>query len=212
MMSAVAADTPSDRTMQRIIDLAERVFFVLLYATFFAPFAASVERQPYNVVALAAETILCAFVVLRPFTGVMTLQAGDWLLALSATAFPLLVRPGGDPLAPTWVVGLVMSAGVLFSVWAKLTLRMRFGIAAANRGVVMRGPYRLVRHPIYAGYFVTHTGILLANPTAFNAVVLCSAAILQVLRVHAEERFLAADPDYRQMMATVRYRVIPGVY
>jgi protein-S-isoprenylcysteine O-methyltransferase Ste14 len=38
----------------------------------------------------------------------------------------------------------------------------------ANRGVVSSGLYRLVRHPIYMGYLITHAGFLLANPTVWN--------------------------------------------
>jgi protein-S-isoprenylcysteine O-methyltransferase Ste14 len=211
-MTITAPDSTPDRALQRLVDIGERIFFVLLYATFALAFAASVERQPHNIVALIAETILCGFVVLRPFSGVMTLRASDWLLALGATALPLFARPGGDALAPTWLVTVIMSVGVGFSVWAKLTLRTRFGLAAANRGIETHGPYRLVRHPIYAGYFVTNAGVLLANPTAANAFVLGAAAVMQAFRILAEERFLSGDADYRVMMANVRFRVLPGVF
>ena len=34
----------------------------------------------------------------------------------------------------------------------KVVLGRSFGLVPANRGIVARGPYLLVRHPIYAGY------------------------------------------------------------
>jgi protein-S-isoprenylcysteine O-methyltransferase Ste14 len=36
----------------------------------------------------------------------------------------------------------------------------------ANRGVVSTGLYRLVRHPIYMGYLITHAAFVAANPTS----------------------------------------------
>ena len=47
----------------------------------------------------------------------------------------------------------------------KLTLGRSFGLMPANRGVVSSGIYRFVRHPIYAGYLITHVAFLAAHPT-----------------------------------------------
>ena len=55
-------------------------------------------------------------------------------------------------------------SGFVLQLSAKLTLRRSFGVVAANRGVKASGPYRLVRHPMYAGYALTHVGFLLAGP------------------------------------------------
>ena len=83
---------------------------------------------------------------------------------------------------------------------------------AANRGVVSSGPYRLVRHPIYLGYLVTHAGFLLSNASARNAAIYAAAYVFQLARIHAEERILGQDGSYREYLRSVRYRLIPGLY
>ena len=77
---------------------------------------------------------------------------------------------------------------------------------------VERGMYRLVRHPMYAGYILSHIGFLIARPAWLNAGLYGLELILQVLRIQAEERVLRADPSYRSFAEQVRYRLLPGVY
>jgi hypothetical protein len=36
--------------------------------------------------------------------------------------------------------------------------------------------------------------------------------MLQIARIHAEERVLAQDPAYQEMMAQTKYRLFPGLY
>jgi len=38
------------------------------------------------------------------------------------------------------------------------------------------------------------------------------AYVFQFARIHAEERILAEDGEYRDYLRSVRYRLIPGVY
>lgn len=83
---------------------------------------------------------------------------------------------------------------------------------AANRGVVSSGPYRLVRHPIYLGYLVTHAGFLLSNTSVRNVAIYAAAYVFQFARIYAEERILAQDGEYREYLRSVRYRLFPEVY
>jgi protein-S-isoprenylcysteine O-methyltransferase Ste14 len=69
-----------------------------------------------------------------------------------------------------------------------------------------------VRHPIYAGYLVTHFAFLAAHPTAWNlALVLISDTALLVRSTY-EERTLARDPEYAAYLTRVRWRVAPGLF
>ena len=85
-------------------------------------------------------------------------------------------------------------------------------MVAADRGLKMRGPYALVRHPVYLSYLVGQTGYLLQNPSAWNLGVMLIATACQLGRIRAEERLLRADPAYAAYTMRVRYRLVPYLY
>ena len=76
----------------------------------------------------------------------------------------------------------------------KLSLGRSFGLLPANRGIVSTGMYRLVRHPIYLGYLVTHVAFLFAHPTVWNLALLVLADCALCVRAVLEERSLLRDP------------------
>jgi protein-S-isoprenylcysteine O-methyltransferase Ste14 len=144
----------------------------------------------------------------------VSLRPTDWVLALVGSAASLLVQPTDTDSGAvlTAFCAILMLAGLIVQLAAKLTLRRSFGAVAANRGVKVGGPYRLVRHPMYAGYLMTHIGFLLTNPSAWNALAYSVCTIAQIGRILAEERLLTADGKYRDLAASVRYRLVPGVF
>ena len=95
----------------------------------------------------------------------------------------------------------------------KLSLGRSFGLMPANRGIVSTGLYRLVRHPIYMGYLVTHVAFVAANPTPWNMLTAGERRTSALLaRAVCEERTLARDRAYREYQQVVRWRVMPGVF
>ena len=102
--------------------------------------------------------------------------------------------------------------GVTIVVVGKLSLGRSFGLLPAHRGIVSSGLYRLVRHPIYLGYFLSHGAFLLANASPWNLAVLLIADTSLVIRMGAEERILLQDEAYERYHQTVRYRLVPGIY
>jgi len=105
-----------------------------------------------------------------------------------------------------------MLAGFAAQIAAKLTLRRSFGIVAANRGIKVGGPYRIIRHPMYAGYLLTHVGFLLSNPSLWNSSIYLIGFGFQLVRILAEERVLFQDKAYRVFAAQTRYRLRRGVF
>lgn len=66
---------------------------------------------------------------------------------------------------------------------AKVVIDLSFGLLPPQRSLVMAGPYRIVRHPIYFGYLIGHIGFLLANFSWRNAAVLALLYVAQVVRI-----------------------------
>ena len=78
-------------------------------------------------------------------------------------------------------------------------------------GVVERGPYRVVRHPLYAAGALFLAGFSLA----FSPVALALTVVLLAvwsLKVGVEERFLRELPGYAAYAERTRYRLVPFVY
>jgi protein-S-isoprenylcysteine O-methyltransferase Ste14 len=210
--ASAAPRRPGASTLARALDLGERAFCVLLFAALVVRLAPTLAARPWNAVILLSEGLVVLFMVLRRRPQSVSMRPFDWLAAFVGTAAPLLVRSGGQALAPPQIGAFLTLFGLVFSIWAKLTLRRSFGLAAANRGVVAAGPYALVRHPMYAGYFLIYAGFFLLNPLPWNAGVYLLAVGMQVYRVLAEEKLLAADPGYLAFMGRVRYRLAPGLF
>jgi protein-S-isoprenylcysteine O-methyltransferase Ste14 len=133
--------------------------------------------------------------------GVPSFLAGGVAMSL---ARPLSAWP---PLAAAlFALG---GAGVLASLVA---LGRCFAILPGARGVVARGPYRLVRHPAYLCEIVMLGGAALALGLPLGPALLVAGALLVALRIAAEESPLRQLEAYRTYVARVRFRLVPGVW
>jgi protein-S-isoprenylcysteine O-methyltransferase Ste14 len=106
------------------------------------------------------------------------------------------------------IVAVVACAWMLVSV---LALGRCFGVLPEARGLVTRGPYRLVRHPLYLGEFGAVAGLVLASPAARNLAAAVIFAGAQAVRMRLEERALAAEfVEYADYAARTP-RLVPSV-
>lgn len=156
--------------------------------------------------------VVVAYLVRRP-ASLVSQRTGDWLLALGGTFGGVLLRPSG--LHPHFgvVAGLDLQvAGLLICVASFAFLGRSFGLAAAERGLKSRGPYALVRHPLYASYFLLEAGYVLQSLSLRNVVVVLVVCGCDVGRALAEERLLAASSAYAEYRSRVRWRLLPGVW
>jgi protein-S-isoprenylcysteine O-methyltransferase Ste14 len=156
--------------------------------------------------------VVFAYIVRRP-ARVVSQHPIDWLLAFGGTFGPVLLRPSGAH--PHWgvVAGFdVQVLGLIICVASFLALGRSFGFAAADRGLRQRGPYSLVRHPIYASYFFLQIGYLLQSLSVRNAVIVVFVCSCNMGRAIVEERLLLSSSRYGEYRSKVRWRVLPGVW
>jgi protein-S-isoprenylcysteine O-methyltransferase Ste14 len=162
---------------------------------------------------LASETLVVVFTVVRRAPSIVDRSLRARLLTAISMMGPPLVRPATVTAMLSEPVTVALSAaGLLVVIGGKMSLGRSFGLMPANRGIVSTGLYRLVRHPIYMGYLITHVGFLAANPTIWNALTLVGADIALMIRATCEEKTLAKDPAYRSYQERVRWRVVPGLF
>jgi protein-S-isoprenylcysteine O-methyltransferase Ste14 len=118
------------------------------------------------------------------------------------------------PGEPAWPSGglLLVTLAACLSLASLLSLGKRFGVFPALRGLVTRGPYRLVRHPMYLAYVIADIGYNLEEWN-FGTVLLVLAGWASLLyRMRAEERILSQDAGWSAYAASVRYRLLPGIW
>ncbi|HOO51445.1 MAG TPA: isoprenylcysteine carboxylmethyltransferase family protein, partial [Alphaproteobacteria bacterium] len=84
-----------------------------------------------------------------------------------------------------------------------------------DRGHVVcdSGPYRIVRHPGYAGNILPLLGIVLALDSVWTLIPATVALIITVIRTALEDQTLQEElPGYQEYTRRVHYRLIPGIY
>jgi len=121
---------------------------------------------------------------------------------------------------PLWliVIGFVLiSLGYAFAAWALAENRFFSSVVRiqTERGhtVCDSGPYRVVRHPGYAGNILALFGIVLALGSVWTLIPAVVASIIAVIRTVLEDQTLQEElPGYRDYARRVHYRLIPGIY
>ncbi|MEY2537106.1 MAG: hypothetical protein QOG67_846 [Verrucomicrobiota bacterium] len=117
--------------------------------------------------------------------------------------------------AVQWMAAILCIAGLAFCVWARAALGRNWsGTITLKEGheLIERGPYRLVRHPIYTGLLAMFlaTAIRFGHLGGIVAVILAFASFW--IKLSEEEKLMLQQfPDqYRSYQHRVK-RIIPFV-
>jgi protein-S-isoprenylcysteine O-methyltransferase Ste14 len=156
--------------------------------------------------------IIIAFLVRRAPRAVSR-HTRDWFLAFTGTFGGVLLQPTGAH--PHWGFGAgltVQFVGLAISVVSLFALGRSFGSVAADRGMVDRGPYAIVRHPLYTGYLLIQVGYIFQSISWWNVSVVLFVTASNVGRALAEERVLATSGEYETYQRRVRWRLLPRVW
>ena len=104
---------------------------------------------------------------------------------------------------------------IVLMIWARLTFGPRSFHAAANPtsgGLVTRGPYRWLRHPIYSALLYFLWAGIAAHPSRTSLLVALLASALLGVRMLGEERLLREMyPEYAEY-ARHTTRVLPFIF
>ena len=169
----------------------------------------------FHVLGAALWTMFAVLVNIRP----APLRRGRSVIGVAAAltsqlAFLLIgLVAGSSGSGAVLVAGdLMLGAGLLFAIASVAFLGRCFGVLPDVRGLVTRGPYRLVRHPLYLGELTAALGIVVGArrwAPALAAWLVCLG--LQLVRTRYEERSLRAEfPEYAPYADRTK-RLIPGL-
>ena len=186
----------------------------------------------YTVIAYAAWGLILLVWIPSYFMTRKAVRRGQPLLQVLATSlialafFLLLQRRWSGPLglrlteapAPVALIAdLVCFAAAGFAIWSRLTLGRNWSGALASVGenheLVVRGPYRFVRHPIYAGFLAAMlaTAITIGTLASYLAVAVGLVAFL--LRIRIEEGLMLSQfPDAYRAYRRQTPALVPGVF
>lgn len=168
--------------------------------------------RPTNIFFAVEQGLLVGMFLTRRRSTTTSQRPLDWVVATIGGWAALGMRPyEAEGLALTAGIA-IQCIGLALVIVCFVALGKSFGVVAANRGLKVHGPYRIVRHPIYFSHTVTQIGFVIANPWWPNIAILAVVLVFQVLRIQAEERVLTETGDYAKYREQVRWRVLPGVY
>ncbi len=107
---------------------------------------------------------------------------------------------------------LVLLMGMRFILATPGTLGKTFSIIPQARRLVVRGPYRMVRHPLYLGEIIGVLGLILAGFSALKLFIFLLLVACQVYRAGEEEKLLSVAFQEYAGYASKTARFIPRVF
>jgi len=126
----------------------------------------------------------------------------------AAYSEPVVSVEIGIALAGVFLAGVTLRARAIHELGAQYSHRV---VRISDNRLICSGPYRVLRHPAYAGMLLANTAFVgyFAHPANIAALSLLAAAIMWRIRI--EESLLMRSAEYREF-ASARNRFLPGVW
>lgn len=158
------------------------------------------------------KRILDAYLLAKPATrgwiewGLLCLTG---IVGLAVSSARLPGRPYTNGLG-----GMLVLGGLLFHAFSERTHREAHRRSAEITGIVDRGMYGRIRHPLYLSLIVINLGLALAFGVPWALVPAVLFSFLSVLTALREEQFLLGrfPEQYGRYRERVRWRMIPGLF
>jgi protein-S-isoprenylcysteine O-methyltransferase Ste14 len=126
----------------------------------------------------------------------------------AAYADPVMSIEAGIVLAALFLAGVTLRAWAISELGARYSHRV---VRISGSGVICSGPYRVLRHPAYAGMLLANASFVGYFASAASIAGLALLAAVIVWRISVEEGVLLDSREYREF-ASIRSRLLPGVW
>jgi len=102
---------------------------------------------------------------------------------------------------------------LLIGGWLLVT-QYRYSRTTSKGKLMTDGPYRIVRHPYYAGFLYLVTGIALVYPIVETVTIFLFSLFYLVFSIRREEKVLIIQygKRYKEYMVKVHWRLIPLIW
>jgi len=107
---------------------------------------------------------------------------------------------------------LIFIVGTCFWIFSIMWLGNSFSILPAVRKIKIKGPYKLIRHPVYLSYIIIDIGLLLIFPSLWNISIIVIGIFCYLVRIRFEEKLLSKTQDYITYKKKVKFKLIPLLY
>ncbi|HKV56186.1 MAG TPA: methyltransferase [Candidatus Binataceae bacterium] len=172
-----------------------------------------VELTWANLIWIGGSMLMAMLSLVRAPAASSMINFRSVMATTSMMAAPVAMRPDMRSVGLLAALAVAIEFfGILLSQISRLYLGRKFGLLPANRGIVKSGPFRFVRHPIYAGWLILIAGYVMAYPSLLNAMMVAATLPLMMWRIRLEEDLLITDPMYCEYCHSTPYRLIPGLF
>lgn len=139
---------------------------------------------------------------------IMLVVAGFDAVRFSWSRVPVALKAIG-------FIGYILSGILVFWVFTQNPFLAETVRIQSDRGhrVCTTGPYKYVRHPMYAGIMIIILSVPLSLGSFYALIPGALIVFLFVLRTSLEDKTLSEElPGYWEYAERVRYRLIPGIW
>jgi len=154
------------------------------------------------------------FVIGRSLPARQDLSAPSIVIVVVALAWPLMfIALDYTPIIPSTAAAVAQFFSVVLMFSAILVLRGNFSVFPQYRQIVIRGPYAIIRHPLYAAYLIFDAVFACEQGSALAIMFWVVECLILAWRAEREERLLIhSASDYVAYLSNVRYRFLPLLY